>query len=130
VLFIAHLENGKMSCARCKIGNLSAEIAARCYLFNQAHRALSPDGIASQVGVSLRWRANYLSFHASSPIEGHPMRYIILKIETTGYEPSTDRAQLEQIAAELNSDALDEPCSDRWIVLPEDDIRIRFTETA
>jgi hypothetical protein len=47
------------------IGNLSAEIAARRYLFTQAHRALSPEGIASQVGVSLRWRANYLSFRAS-----------------------------------------------------------------
>jgi hypothetical protein len=47
------------------IGNLSAEIAARRYLFTQARRALSPDGIASQVGVSLRWRANYLSFRAS-----------------------------------------------------------------
>ena len=47
------------------IGNLSAEIAARHYLFTQAHRALSPDGIARQVGVSLRWRANYLSFRAS-----------------------------------------------------------------
>jgi hypothetical protein len=45
------------------IGNLSAEIAARHYQFAQAHRALSADGVASQ--VCLRWRANYLSFRAS-----------------------------------------------------------------
>ena len=32
------------------IGNLSAEIAARHYLFTQAHRALSADGVADLVG--------------------------------------------------------------------------------
>jgi hypothetical protein len=35
------------------IGNLSAEIAARRYLFTQAQRALSADGIASPVGMSV-----------------------------------------------------------------------------
>jgi len=57
------------------------------------------------------------------------MRYLIVKIESTGYFPSEDRAQLEAVAAELNADALDEPCSDRWIVLPENEIQIRFAES-
>jgi hypothetical protein len=33
------------------------------------------------------------------------MRYLIVKIESSEYEPSEDRAQLEAIAAELNTDA-------------------------
>ena len=53
-------------------------------------------------------------------------RHLIVKIESTGYEPSGDRAQLEAIAAELNTDALDEQTSDRWVVVPED--AIRFAE--
>ena len=57
------------------------------------------------------------------------MRYLIVKIENTQYAPSENRTELEQIAAELNADALDEPCSDRWIVLPEDEVRIQFAET-
>jgi hypothetical protein len=55
------------------------------------------------------------------------MRYLIVKIESTGYEPSDDKAKLEEIAAELNTDALDEHVSDRWVVVPEDAI-IRFAE--
>jgi hypothetical protein len=54
------------------------------------------------------------------------MRYLIVKIESTEYEPSENRAQLEAIAAELNTDALDEQISDRWVVVSED--AIRFAE--
>jgi hypothetical protein len=54
------------------------------------------------------------------------MRYLIVKIESTGYPSSDDKAKLEEIAAELNTDALDEQVSDRWIVMRED--AIRFAE--
>jgi hypothetical protein len=48
------------------------------------------------------------------------MRCQIVKIESTSHEHSADKEALEAIAAELNSDALDQRSSELCVVLEND----------
>ena len=48
------------------------------------------------------------------------MRFVIVKVEATDYEPSSNRESLQLIADDLNRDAISESERERWIVVPED----------
>jgi hypothetical protein len=45
------------------------------------------------------------------------MRYQIVHIQPTDYEPSNDRDALEALAEDLNRDAIADSQVDRWIVV-------------
>ena len=44
--------------------------------------------------------------------------FTIIAASATDYEPSDDRAELEAITADLNSDAIDADIPKRWMIVP------------
>jgi hypothetical protein len=47
------------------------------------------------------------------------MKFVIVKVEATSYEPSPKRESLQLICDDLNRDAIEELERERWITVPE-----------
>ena len=57
------------------------------------------------------------------------MRYVVVNVRPTDYDPSEDEESLKALALDLNKDAIDAEAKERWIVVDEQTVEGLFQKT-